>query len=286
MLTSTVRSLTTKQQLIYWITERESIRLKKDLKRPKPWTDDGILQSYRFCNVRRMDDRVSKWLLENWYKPYFNHPNMLAAVALARFINLPDTLKNIQAYVFCSPVPDWEKIKNIVRNIKADGYTVFNGAYIVPSALGTVDKIEAVVDRFVKPLSNQVQGFTGDRMQEAWQWLLQCEGFGSFLAGQVVADLRWSMKGEWADRNSWAPIGPGSKRGINRYHRLPINAPMLQRSFERELKDLIEEIKPSIEYLISHRMEAMDYQNCMCEYDKYLRTLYNEGRAKQRYPGI
>ena len=75
-----------KNRFLYWIKERESIRKKKEAGNPKPWTDDPILQNYRFCNVRRMDDTVSQWLLKNWYEPYFDHPNMLSAAGLSSMI--------------------------------------------------------------------------------------------------------------------------------------------------------------------------------------------------------
>ena len=36
----------------YWQTERESIRVKKEeYKSPPPWTDDPILQEFKFCQV-------------------------------------------------------------------------------------------------------------------------------------------------------------------------------------------------------------------------------------------
>ena len=60
MLLSKVKSMTPLNRLVYFITEREAIRLKKEAGEPKPWTSDPILQQYRFCNVRRMDDKVSK----------------------------------------------------------------------------------------------------------------------------------------------------------------------------------------------------------------------------------
>jgi len=74
-----VKKLDVQERWLYWIKEREKIRLAKDAGDSKPWTDDVILQSYRFCNVRRMDDKVSQWLLNNWYKPYRGHPHMLKA---------------------------------------------------------------------------------------------------------------------------------------------------------------------------------------------------------------
>src|SRR6185503_1804689 len=41
--------------------------------------------------------------------------------------------------------------------------------------------------------------------------------WGQFMAGQMVADLTYTpLLGEASDLNSWAPMGPGSKRGFNR----------------------------------------------------------------------
>jgi len=51
--------------LVEFAVKREALRKAKEAGGPPPWTIDEILQKYRFCNVRRADDRVSKWLIEN-----------------------------------------------------------------------------------------------------------------------------------------------------------------------------------------------------------------------------
>ena len=39
------------ERFIYWQEERELIRVKKEvLKQPPPWTDDTILQEFKFCH--------------------------------------------------------------------------------------------------------------------------------------------------------------------------------------------------------------------------------------------
>ena len=49
---------------LYWIEERESIRRKKEeLRLEPPWTEDKILQEFKFCQVFREDDRTSRWVL-------------------------------------------------------------------------------------------------------------------------------------------------------------------------------------------------------------------------------
>ena len=46
----------------YWQTERESIRIKKESAvLSPPWTDDPILQEFKFCQVFREDDRTTRW---------------------------------------------------------------------------------------------------------------------------------------------------------------------------------------------------------------------------------
>lgn len=277
-----VVTLSPMDRMAYWIEERESIRAAKESNEKPPWTDDKILHSFRFCNVRRMDDKVSQWLLNNWYKPYFNHRNMLIACALARFINKPESLQLITEQVFRDGV-QWERIKRILREYRDAGNVVFNGAYMVRGNDG-IDKIECVVEYYVRPLSEHPNNwFTGESMEYAWGCLYDCYGFGSFMAGQVVADLRHAKEGRWADKHVWAPMGPGSKRGMNRLHARPPNAPLGQLQFVEELMEMQSELRTRLPAGITNRLEAIDWQNCLCEYDKYSRALFDEGKPKQLY---
>lgn len=277
-----VKELSPLDRLCYWIKEREAIRLKKEKRLPKPWTDDAILQSYRFCCVRRMDDKVSQWLLKNWYMPNFDHPHMLYAVALARFINLPSSLSLIAPLVFDGG-PDWEGIKTVLRAHREKGNTIFNGAYMVRGNDG-MDKIECVVDYYVRPLERLTELNT-DSMEETWKLVLDSYGMGSFMAGQIVADLRWAVSGSWEDKNNWAPAGPGSIRGLNRLHERPIKTPLKQERFLTELRAMMKEVRKRIPRSIHGRLEAHDFQNCLCEFDKMERILFEGRRPKSLYPG-
>lgn len=51
----------------FWrfVCERREIELKRINGDPAPWTDDAILQKYRFTNVSRVSDRVSQYLIVN-----------------------------------------------------------------------------------------------------------------------------------------------------------------------------------------------------------------------------
>lgn len=283
MLIEDVKHLDPISRLTYFVKEREAIRLKKEKGLPKPWTDDTVLQSFRFCNVRRMDDKVSHWLLKNWYMPNFDHPNMLYAVALARFINLPSSLSLIAPLVFDGE-PNWEGIKTVLRAHREKGNTIFNGAYMVRGNDG-MDKIECVVDYYVRPLESVVTVIQPDSMEVTWLQILSSYGMGSFMAGQIVADLRWAVAGPWEDKNDWAPAGPGSIRGLNRLHERPIKTPLKQDRFLVELRTMMKEVRKRVPRAIHGRLEAHDFQNTLCESDKYNRVLFGEGRPKSLYPG-
>lgn len=270
-----VKKLSPPKRLAYWIAERENIHRKKDMCLQKPWTDDEILQSYRFCNVRRIDDAVSMWLYNNWYKPYKDHKNMLVACALARFVNLPASLQEVGFPERWDP----KRIMKILRKRRARGEKIFNGAYVVRGNDG-MDKVESVVMFYVDPLAKEPPKLSRVYMQDAWRTLSQRYGFGSFMAGQVLADMRWATSWQFRDKQNWAPMGPGSKRGMNRFLGRPLKNPLKQEEFVRQLRKLMERLGP-----IVPDMEAIDWQNCLCEFDGYERVLWSQGRKKERYPG-
>lgn len=266
------------------INERESIKLKKAAGEPKPWTTDPILIKYRFCNMRRMDDKVSLWLLNNWYEPYRDHPNMLYAALVGRFFNLPASLEEITGLVFSDGDWKYDEICKTLRARKASKKTIFNNAYMVRGNDGP-DKVSTVMEYTIQPMISDPPEINTSSMQESWQNLVECYGMASFMTGQVVADLRWAMSGTWDDKDTWAPYGPGSSKGLCRLHDRPLKRDMNQDQFIEEVSELKEYASKEICPVLNSRMEMMDWQNTLCEFDKYVRVMNGEGRPKQLYPG-
>jgi hypothetical protein len=279
VLTSDVRNLPAAERLLYWITEREAIRLRREAGAPAPWTDDEILRTYRFCNVRRMDDRVTRWLMEMWYGPHRGHPNTLAGAALARFFNQPRTLAYVQDYVWNRPRLEWTKMAGELKHLRNLGPPVFNAAYMVRCD-GGVDKIDYVLE-----VVREISGVNtrAASMEDDWSRLLSVRGVGSFMAGQIVADLRHAVDGAWEDAREWAPIGPGSKKGMNLFCGREPEHPLNQPQFLDELQLLIAYCRENLPGDLTSRLEAMDYQNVCCELFKYEKALSGRGRPKQLY---
>ena len=270
-------------RFFYWIHARETVREQKQSGRPAPWINDPILQNYRFCNVVRMEDTVSQWLMKNWYKPYRDHPNMLIACMLARFFNLPEALEAIGF----PEEGSWEPadVRKILRARAKRGEKNFNSAYMIRGNEG-IDKIACVMNHTIAPTYRNRLKLDTDNMQTAHKQLLKVKGLGSFMAGQIVADYRQAMSGNWYDAKTWAPIGPGSQRGMARYYGdNTAKQKYSQEKFQHQLGLIMRLGEERLWSAITDRMEAMDWQNCLCEFDKYERVRLGQGRPKRRYAG-
>ena len=281
-----IRLLDPIDRAVHWINERERVRMRKEFDDAKPWTDDPIIQRFRFCNIRRMDDKVSRWLMNNWYRPYFNHPLMVPAVALARFINLPSSLELVTDLIFKSDYWKRDGIAAILRDHKEAGNTLYNNAYMVRGNDG-VDKVASVLEHYIDSLRNDGSDSwlhpCRDSMEETCKRISNRYGFGSFMAGQITADLRWAIAGDWTDTMSWAAQGPGSTRGLHRIAGRDYTKSLKPTKFLAELLDLSDALRERLSVRIFAKLELHDVQNTMCEFDKYERVLWGQGKPKQSY---
>lgn len=284
MNTEQVLQLTPIERFFYWIQERESIRIKRLSEEPYPWTDDEILQQYRFCNIRRMDDRVSQWLYYNWYLPFRNHPNMLIACTLARQLNNTEALSAVGFPKQWTPA----KFEKILEDRRAVGLKNYSGAYMIAGNFGTKGRAKQhksyqTIYTVCDVIHRKRPTIHRHSMFQTWHGLVGLPGFRSFIAGQVVADLRWAISGKWNDRYTWAPLGPGSQRGIARLGYSVSTQEEFNVALDRVIDLCYKHLSSKILYLKQKRLEAMDFQNCLCEFDKYDKCLCKEQSPKRKY---
>jgi len=271
------------ERVAYWINEREHIRLRKERGEPKPWTPDELFQQYKFCNVHREDDIVTRWINDNWRIPYAEHPNLWFAMCLARQINWPDTLEEIGFPEVWRPVNVLEKM----RARAARGDKVYTGAYMLRGNVQQGgDKPLYTISFMDKLYRSDDKPIPGDTLEGYHARLMIKPGWGSFTAAQAVADLKhtkWLRNApDWWE---WAAWGPGSNRGLNRYFGRDLTHIYKQEQFLKALHQVRQEVQP----LLGHHVRPMcmqDWQNVMCEFDKYERTKNGEGRPRSRYQGL
>lgn len=277
--------------ILYWVWEREAIRVSKGLGLDKPWTEDPILQKYRFCNARRRDDRMTQWLITNMYDHIAHgEEDMWFIAAIARYINWPPTLIELLKEGMISAKAekfDSHGFVEVLDRIKASGVKVYGSAYMLyPGRETGSNKAKTIAYRFLLPLvdgreqirevvaSNSVEKVVGE--------LTKYYGWNTFLAGQVAADLSYYPEelGEAIDLYEWAPVGPGSQRGLNRLFGYPITHTWKQDEFNTALKVIWLDIA---EQLDIDQFTLHDAQNVMCECDKMWRVLAGEGAPRSIY---
>lgn len=263
------------KELNAFIRERESIRKKHDADAPMPWTDDPILATYRFCNVHREDDRVTKWIAANWRTVHKEDPDLWFAMLVARLTNLPSTMHAIGYPVPWNP----DRVRDEMKVMREMGAKLFNPAYLIGTQGTAGDKVDFLVDMVWTKMwadRKHLRPDESDTLNTFAQRLLPHFGMGTFIVGQVVADLKYvyPLRGA-ADWHSFAMSGPGSRRGLNRVLGRDKNAPWKEVEWKAALAGLHKSVTTI--------MHAQDLQNCLCEFDKYMRAKTGEGSPKQHY---
>jgi hypothetical protein len=271
-----------RERLLAFAVEREAIRLRRSAGQPKPWTDDIILRSYRFCNIRREDDAVTQWIRVNWREPYAGDEDLWFGMVVARFVNWPETLAEIGW-----PVP-WEpeRFLRVMARRKEYGELCFGPAYIVSTNGRKMSKAEYVTVEVLQPLwqgRERLRPKPGDSLNSYHMLLGQMQGLGSFMAAQVIADCKYVEPLRKAvDWYTFAASGPGSRRGLNRILNRPKDAAWREDEWRLQLRRLQDWINSK---WLHEPFHGQDCQSLNCEFDKYERVRLGEGRPKRLFEG-
>ena len=282
------------KEFVSFIKERHAIYEKKKAGLPKPWTKDPILQQYRFCNVYRELDTVTVWIRENWRDPWKNDPNVWFAMVVARVVNWPDTL-----YELSSAISNGSKINWSPRNFKLEmdsrksrGEKVWTGAYMIHAdAKPGLTKAWYYADDVLTPIwEKRKEGCTiisgESSLQHAHRWLTQFRDMGSFMAAQIIADVKYTpLLANARDWWTWAAPGPGSLRGMSRVEFGDLGTKYTDSEWFESLTELRDRTLPLFTKAGLAPLHAQDLQNCLCEFDKYERVRLGEGRPRSKYPG-
>jgi hypothetical protein len=123
---------------------------------------------------------------------------------------------------------------------------------------------------------------SGDRLEDFHAALLQQEGLGSFMAAQIVADLKYvEPLGDASDWWTFAASGPGSRAGLNRVLGRPADSTWTEPTWRCELERLAVKIAPELEKAGVGRLHNQDLQNVPCEFARYEKLRLGEGIARR-----
>lgn len=279
------------KKFFWWINERHRIYLNKEAGRSFPWTKDKILQTYKFTNVFRELDAETLKFHERIDPLDLMMYDKLYHMILYRAFNLSSTYDVLTRGKKTHNTPT--KMKRILHREADRGFKVFTGAYIITNAGRTEPKIDLMCDALgvIWRGRKRIWEHMMDEptMKNCTEVLSAYPMQGMFTAYEVVCDMRYQRDMLWnaKDRNKWANLGPGAKRGINRIvtGKPKTNAFTGPHSGELYLEFMQELLKTSKSYVGKHvpKLEMREIEHSLCEFDKYMRVFNEEGRPRAKY---
>lgn len=270
---------------MYWVAERESIRTKKEAGRDKPWTSDPVFQETYFCNVHREDDKVTRWI-RSFYSGYVNDSLFEYNIILSRFLNWPDTLRAIGFLEKHDPNMLLLRLEALAATGK-----IWGGAYVITTHGIPMGKAQYLCDNVLgaayKALSRPLHPSRGGSCTLAAEALQEIEGVGSFLSGQIVADLKNTPGHPLSkafDKPFFVTPGPGSLRGLSWIF---FGGPkgVTESNFMHYFNNLRTWVDQHWPPGVAP-VDNQDLQNCLCEFDKYCRVSTGTGKSKRKYNGV
>ena len=264
-------------KLVYWINERDAILQKKIEGEEAPWSSDITFQTVYFCNVRREDDKVTMWIREHY--DWKSQPMAEFNMIVARLVNKPSSLESMGW-----PFTNWGEIDKLVFLNVMSQPKAWGGAYIVSTNGRSVPKHDYIRDVLTAALPHLEQVRQATTLAAAHTALMAVQGLGSFMAAQIVADLKNTNGHQLytaADWWTWCAHGPGSLRGLAWVNET-------DKCSRNDFTHCISLLREYIDENINQDMPKFcnqDLQNCLCEFDKYMRVSTGVGRSKRKYTG-
>ena len=285
----------------YWrfASERHAVFMRRYNNQPPPWTDDPILDEYKFCNTFRVLDRVSQYMVR---EVCYNEEARTPADALFQII----------AFRMLSRIETWETLKYTLGHtptiqdladgsfereldtIRTSGQPIYTHAFIIcaTDAFGRGAKHRNHATLFSNMfLADNI----ADRLLQApsleavYNILRSYPLYGDFMSYQTAIDLNYSNLINFSE-NDFVVAGPGALRGMKKvFSSLGDYTPAETVHWMVEQQDK-EFNRLGLEFngLWGRKMQAIDAQNIFCETDKYLRVQLpdlssNRSRIKTRF---
>jgi hypothetical protein len=271
-----------KIEFFSWIVERTHIQRKKDRGDPWPWTEDPILQEYKFTNAFREKDRTTIWFRENIRDPLRYKPEVYMATVIFRWFNLIETGETLLKHNLHI---DWDPQKAYDVITPQDKW--ITGAYMIKSPT-SMNKVRGVCQTITNVWNDRkrfLEKCPWSSLQKMNTWLEGYPFLGPFLAYELVTDLRHTYIGACAkDINKWANAGPGAMRGLNRIYGRDLNYTSKRHNWCEEMKELLNfSVVPGVMRDVKEILELRDIEHSLCEFDKYERVRLGQGAPRSKY---
>lgn len=280
----------------YWkfATERQNIFFSRFYGETFQFTEDPILQKYKFTNVYRASDRVSQYLIKNviYNGNSYTREDQFFRIMLFKLFNKIETWEYLESKFGDISYENYkfEYYDKVLIEALTNNKKIYSAAYIMPSgqsSFGYEKKHRNNLKLLEKMMHDQFPIKIGNlkSLEEVYKNILYYPTLGKFLAFQYCIDINYSELCNF-DESSFVVAGPGAINGINK---------CFKNSSDFSKEDIIKYVQESQEKefdrlglifktLWGRPLQLIDCQNLFCETDKYSRVAYpsfNNGDRKR-----
>lgn len=285
----------------YWkfAAERQNIFFKRFNEESYPWTQDNILNQYKFTNVYRATDRVSQYLIKNViYKGSQKPEEVFFRILLFKIFNRISTWEILEYELGKINFKDYsfKKYDKVLEEVMHNNIPIYSAAYIMASGRSTFgyerkhqNHLRLIELMIKEKVPYQLQNCK--TMSEAYDLLHSYPTIGDFLAYQYVTDINYGTLTNFSEME-FVKAGPGARDGIVKCFK-----DFGEYSFEDIIHFMVENQEEEFERLNldfknlwGRKLQLIDCQNIFCEVDKYSRVAHpeiegasNRTRIKQKY---
>lgn len=285
----------------YWhfAAQRQGILYQRLSGMQPPWTEDPILQRYRFTNAYRAADRVSQYLIRHViYDRERSVEDTVFRILLFKIFNRIETWESLEQCFGppCLESFDLIEFGRFLSRLRESGQPIYSAAYMMPSpgaAYGYTRKHENHLALLVNMMRDDLPKRLQDcaSLREVFEALNQYPSIGQFLAYQYAIDLNYSSVIDFSEM-SFVVAGPGAIDGIakcfgNRGGMT--ESEIIAWVAERQDSEFAR-LGCDFRGLGNRPLQLIDCQNLFCEIGKYARVAHPEyagrsgrTRIKQRY---
>ena len=303
----------------WFLHERLNVYHKRViLQQPYPWTDDKILNTYRFTNICRDMDRLSIYerdhILVKLDEPVADREtrkkSVMFNIMLFRTFVKVDTYECFGFIDFSDKAweKQWEKGKKALLDKQSRGIQSFTGSFMMHNlkqcnpdpetntnkTINAICMCQNFIDHLEEIYEKTVSKCKG--MKEQIQFLLTLPGVGSFTAYEYACSFAMPSRYcknrlvPWTQDN-YTNLGPGSTGGLEWIFKSlgnlsEIEAIIYLRSiWQLEMKRLgyydefIQQLPPELDNDLDLRI----IEHCLCETHKYNKVATSIGRPKERF---
>ena len=280
----------------YWkfATERQNIFFNRINNINKnEFTEDEILQEYKFTNAYRASDRVSQFLIKEviYNDNNYSNEDVLFRIILFKLFNKIETwqyleskLKDIRYSTF-----KYDMYNELISDYMNRGNVVYSNAYMIaPATKKFLQKRKhsnhLLLLEFMMKDNITQKVLNAKSLEEIYLIMKSYPSFGKFLSFQFAIDINYSELIDFSE-NDFVVAGPGALDGISKCFEnyKDFSPEYIIKYMDEQQDNEFKKYDLDFKSLFGRKLHLIDCQNLFCEVSKYTRVaLPNvEGVAKR-----